>query len=137
MAVSSEDVQRLVQVLDADRYDSLSVDDGDLRIEVERLPQSKAQPGKATAAPVATAAVTSGPLRVTAPAVGRLRWHQGEPTVGAEVTAETVLGYVEAGGLRTNILAGSVGWITYVRPVKEGDFVEYGQWLLVLELTAA
>lgn len=65
---------------------------------------------------------------VTSPAVGLFRTvgHDDVSTAGALVGETSVLGYIEAPGRLTPVLAGACGRLSAVQ-AEEGVFVEYGQ----------
>ena len=56
--------------------------------------------------------------------------------VGARVTAESIVGIVEVMKLMNSIPAGQAGVVTHIL-VNDGEPVEYGQVLLVIDGAAA
>ena len=89
----------------------------------------------------AALAYPAGSVLVKSPMVGTF-YRAPEPgahpfaEVGARVTAESIVGIVEVMKLMNSIPAGQAGVVTHIL-VDDGEPVEYGQVLLVIEPGAA
>lgn len=106
-------------------------------------PAPAAPPPAAVAEPHRTAplAYPAGSVLVKSPMVGTF-YRAPEPgahpfvEVGARVTADSIVGIVEVMKLMNSIPAGQAGVVTHVL-VNDGEPVEYGQVLLVIDGAAA
>ena len=153
MSLSHEDVQRLLQLLDASQFDELQLETDGTKLLLRRrgaggcspvaepvvhaspATQARAEvPRAAPAAPVPAAAAATGLLDVRASMLGAF---YGAPkpgaapfvSVGDRVQADTVVGIIEVMKLMNSIAAGVSGEVVEVL-VRDGDLVEYEQVLL-------
>jgi acetyl-CoA carboxylase biotin carboxyl carrier protein len=151
--VGWEDLLDLVARLDANDYENVSVQFGDISVRMSRsgpLTESTGTPVTAPAAsapdrapvaiavpaPVSAPAAAAGPT-ITSPMIGVFyrRPSPGAPAFvepGQAVTAETTIGIIEIMKLMNPIKAGVSGVIREFR-VSDGEAVEYGQVLASLD----
>jgi acetyl-CoA carboxylase biotin carboxyl carrier protein len=139
-------IERLAELLQRTGLTEIELAEGDSRIRVAREPQAMVAtvPAPATAAAqpplnegAPEAAVEEHPGAVRAPMVGTvyLTPEPGAPpfiTVGAEVREGQTLLIIEAMKVMNPIRAGRGGRITRLL-VANGDPVEYGELLLIIE----
>lgn len=141
MSLTFEDVGNLARILEANRYGYMSAEFGDLKIEVEReAPEKSTAQSALPVRPHITPATSSDgekradTQRVHSPAAGRIYWENGRNMVDSlQMRKDTVLGRIEAASTSVTIIAGSNGRVTHLGGFDDGDFVEYGQWLLTIQ----
>lgn len=140
MVLTYDDVDKLVQALSAQAFEHLEFSCDGLTIQVDRVRQvqpvatktepPQPSPNESAAQPIASV----GAVRVTTPAVGRVYWADGRPPpLGAHVAADSLLASIETETECTQVIPGISGEISFVQAFEDGDFVSYGQLLLVLE----
>lgn len=153
MSFSHEDVQRLLQLLDASQFDELQLEAKGIKLSLRRNGAgSNLAPSAPSAAPVALPRVAPttvlpappqpspassgepGLLEVRAPMLGTFYGAPkpgAEPfvTVGGRVEANTAVGIIEVMKLMNSISAGLVGVVVEVL-ARDGDLVEFDQVLM-------
>lgn len=147
MALSHEDVQRLLQLLDASQFDELQLESDGVRLLLRRggagdfssppapsAMSSAAAPAPAPAVTPAAPQAAAGLVDVRAPMLGT--WYcapkpGADPfvAVGQAVEADSAVGIIEVMKLMNSIVAGVAGIVVEVL-VRDGQFVEYDQPLL-------
>lgn len=121
--LSPQDIETITRLLDMAERSSFGLFEatvGGLTVRIERAQGE--------------AAVESVPVR--APAVGIYRAGKAALSAGASVDAGAVVGHIETLDQRTDV-AVSTGGIIADLSVQDGQFVEYGQSLLVISPAAA
>lgn len=153
MSFSHEDVQRLLQLLDASQFDELQLEAEGIRLSLRRNGAgSSFAPPTSSPAPVAlqrpvTATASAAPvqppakpssdptlLEIRAPMLGTF---YGAPKPGAEpfvtvegrVEANTAVAIIEVMKLMNSISAGVAGVVVEVL-ARDGDLVEFDQVLM-------
>jgi len=144
VSLTHDDVQRLLQLLDASHFDEMRLEIGDIKLNLRRgnaLPVASetAAPAPAASAPAdqtpaAAAAPADGLVDIRAPLLGNFYLAPkpgAEPFVrpGAQIEEDTVIGIIEVMKLMNPVPAGLRGEIVEVR-ARDGQFVEYGQLLM-------
>lgn len=144
MSLTHDDVQRLLQLLDASQFDELNLESGELKITLRRgnLPAASAVAGAApasavTAAPSAVAmpADCGGLAEIRAPLLGTF-YRAPKPgaapfvEVGVRVDHDTVVGVIEVMKLMNSVAAGVRGEIVEIVAGGDGRLVEYGEVLM-------
>lgn len=103
----------------------------------KELAKVESAPSAPVSSPVSTGAFPSGACVVKSPMVGTF-YCATEPgatpfvKVGQRVTANTTVCIIEVMKLMNSVQAGSAGIVTHVL-VKDGDAVEFGQPLVVID----
>ena len=136
---------------------------GDIELDIRRgEPAARPAPAVAASAPAATAPTSATPAAAVPPPAAVVEPHRSAPRafpagsvlvkspmvgtfyrapepgahafteVGARVTAESIVGIVEVMKLMNSIPAGQAGVVTHIL-VEDGEPVQYGQVLLVIE----
>ena len=136
---------------------------GDIELDIRRgEPAARPAPAVAASAPAATAPTSATPAVAVPPPAAVVEPHRSAPLafpagsvlvkspmvgtfyrapepgahafteVGARVTAESIVGIVEVMKLMNSIPAGQGGVVTHIL-VEDGEPVQYGQVLLVIE----
>ena len=151
MNLSHDDVQRLLQLLDASQFDELQLETDGTKLTLHRngaggTPQATAAHSQLASAPSAQAAVAavpaaqaatpaaSGLLEVRAAMLGTF---YGAPKpgaapfvgIGTKVEPDTVIGIIEVMKLMNSVSAGITGEIVEVL-VRDGELVEFEQPLM-------
>lgn len=151
MNLSHDDVQRLLQLLDASQFDELQLETDGTKLTLRRngaggTPQATAAHSQLASAPSAQAAVAavpaaqaatpaaSGLLEVRAAMLGTF---YGAPKpgaapfvgIGTKVEPDTVIGIIEVMKLMNSVSAGITGEIVEVL-VRDGELVEFEQPLM-------
>jgi acetyl-CoA carboxylase biotin carboxyl carrier protein len=142
LSLTREDVQRLLELLDASQFDELHLETGDLKLTLRRSgarapdeprgapsTEADAAPG---AAPSPRAAADYAEIR--APLLGtfyRAPKPGAEPfvAVGARVERDTVVGIIEVMKLMNSVAAGVRGEIVEIL-AEDAKLVEYGEVLM-------
>lgn len=155
MSLTHDDVQRILQLLDASNFDSLHLEFDGLTLDLRRngapAPSAHAQPADAAAAPAPTPAPPAGlaplaststeaiatdaaaPLEIRAPMLGtfyRAPKPGAEPFIaaGSRVEPDTVIGIIEVMKLMNPVAAGVSGEVLEV-VAADATLVEYDQLL--------
>lgn len=141
MSLSHDDVERLLKLLDASRFDELQLETDGIKLTLRRgaaLPEAAAPapaPAPAPAeAPATPVTATAGALDVRAPMLGtffRSPKPGAAPFVapGQRVEADTTVGIVEVMKLMNAVSAGVAGTVVELL-ARDGELVEFGQPLL-------
>lgn len=145
MALSHDDVQRLLQLLDASQFDELQLESDGVKLLLRRGGAGDAHTTPAAPAPMPSAAAptpapaaasqASGDLvDVRAPMLGT--WYAApQPgaapfvAVGQAVDADSPVGIIEVMKLMNSIAAGVAGVVVDIL-VRDGQFVEFDQPVL-------
>ncbi len=155
MSLTHDDVQRILQLLDASNFDSLHLEFDGLTLDLRRngapAASAHAQPAGAAAAPAPTPAPPAGlaplaststeaiatdaaaPLEIRAPMLGtfyRAPKPGAEPYIaaGSRVEPDTVIGIIEVMKLMNPVAAGVSGEVLEV-VAADATLVEYDQLL--------
>lgn len=123
--LTAHDVAAVLRLLDADQSGVSEIAHHGLNVRIERR-------AKGDAPPVSTVASEHEAV-IRAPALGRMRW-AADMASSTRVEAGATLGHVELGERRTAVIADRSGAVT-CRHALSGDFVEYGQALLIVDRT--
>jgi acetyl-CoA carboxylase biotin carboxyl carrier protein len=146
MGLSHDDVQRLLQLLDASQFDELQLESDGVKLLLRRggagdvvsppaapMPEHHA-PDAPPPAPADPPAATPGLVDVRAPMLGT--WYAAPRpgaapfvAVGQAVEADSAIGIIEVMKLMNSIVAGVAGTVVEVL-VRDGQFVEFDQALL-------
>lgn len=146
MSLTAKDVEEIMKLLEASRFDRLALEVDGLKLELERGGVSRprnapAASPAAQASPLAPAAKArqsqeAGLVEVTSPLLG-IFYHApkpGEPPfveVGSKVDTETVIGIVEVMKLMNSVSAGVKGEVVEIMGAN-GELVEHGEVLLLV-----
>ena len=143
MGVTPGDIQALFRGLEEGDWDEVSLDVAGAKIRIRRRPSQDLReiPPEADAARVAPTSSNSecrkSPdhvRRVVAPVVGRLSWVvDPSALLGRQIDEDTVVARIESCEAKTDITCGKSGAVLAVRPLADGDFVEFGQWLVLIQ----
>jgi acetyl-CoA carboxylase biotin carboxyl carrier protein len=157
MSLSHEDVKRLLELLDASKFDELHLETDGTKLTVRRngagsmalapppvnaLPTASAPPTANAASKLATPAPTAaispaavtGLIDVRASMLGQF-YSAPKPgaapfvTVGAKVQRDTAIAIIEVMKLMNSISAGLDGEVVEIL-VRDGDLVEFDQVLM-------
>ena len=151
MSLTHDDVQRILQLLDASNFDSLHLEFDGLTLDLRRngapAPSAHAQPADAAAAtapaagpaPLASTSTeviatdAAAPLEIRAPMLGtfyRAPKPGAEPFIaaGSRVEPDTVIGIIEVMKLMNPVAAGVSGEVLEV-VAADATLVEYDQLL--------
>jgi len=142
VSLTHDDVQRLLQLLDASHFEEMRLEIGDIKLNLRRgsaLPvasETAAPAAAASAEQAPAAAPADGLVDIRAPLLGNFYLAPkpgAEPFVrpGTRVDEDTVIGIIEVMKLMNPVPAGLRGEVVEVR-VRDGQFVEYGQLLMRL-----
>ena len=156
MALTNEDVAKILQIVDESNYDEVHIEVGDLKVhlrkgaaaEVPRDSWTSASEAAAPAAPVpkeekksvADEPIAEGLIAVRAPMMGTF-YRAPSPgekpfvEVGDRVETDSTVCLVEVMKLFNSVKAGVSGTVKRI-PVQNGSTVEYGQVLLLIEREA-
>ncbi len=145
MGLSHDDVQRLLQLLDASQFDELQLESDGVKLLLRRrgagdaasppapMPAQRA-PDAPQPAPADPPAATPGLVDVRAPMLGT--WYAAPRpgaapfvAVGQAIEADSAIGIIEVMKLMNSIVAGVAGTVVEVL-VRDGQFVEFDQPLL-------
>ena len=147
MGLSHDDVQRLLQLLDASQFDELRLESDGVKLLLRRrgagddgaappivAATAPRQPDPPPSAPAIAPAPVPGLADVRAPMLGT--WYAApkpgaEPyvAVGRAVDADSAVGIIEVMKLMNSIAAGVAGIVVEIL-VRDGQFVEFDQPLL-------
>ena len=147
MGLSHDDVQRLLQLLDASQFDELRLESDGVKLLLRRrgagddgaapplvAATASRQPDPPPSAPAIASAPAPGLVEVRAPMLGT--WYAApkpgaEPyvAVGRAVDADSAVGIIEVMKLMNSIAAGVAGIVVEIL-VRDGQFVEFDQPLL-------
>jgi acetyl-CoA carboxylase biotin carboxyl carrier protein len=142
VSLTHEDVQRLLELLDASQFDELLLEIDGLKLTLRRGaaapvadPPAVAPPTVALELPPAPR-TASGLAEVRAPLLGtfyRAPKPGADPfvAVGAQVDEHTVVGIIEVMKLMNSVAAGIRGEIVQIL-AGDGQLVEYGEVLMLL-----
>jgi acetyl-CoA carboxylase biotin carboxyl carrier protein len=144
MTLTAADVDRIMALLDASHFDRLSLEIGDLKLELARSgaapaspkPVPVAVPEPAAPPPAAPVAREQGLIEVTSPLLGIYYRapRPGEPPfveVGARVEPETIIGIIEVMKLMNTARAGVAGEVIEI-VARNGELVEHGEVLMLV-----
>jgi len=145
MGLSHDDVQRLLQLLDASQFDELQLESDGVKLLLRRrgagdaasppapMPAQRA-PDAPQPAPADPPAATPGLVDVRAPMLGT--WYAAPRpgaapfvAVGQAIEADSAIGIIEVMKLMNSIAAGVAGIVVEIL-VRDGQFVEFDQPLL-------
>jgi len=151
MELSWDDVRAILVAIDASPLEELELEVGDLRLVVRKRPSPvrpapgggatiaagpSADLGAGAGGPAARGRAGEGEFELKAPSVGVFRRSPAgsgrrlvEP--GVLVSADEVLGLIEAAGEARDVRAPGTARLV-VALVEDGEFVEYGQALMIL-----
>ncbi|OGA19046.1 MAG: hypothetical protein A3I63_09270 [Betaproteobacteria bacterium RIFCSPLOWO2_02_FULL_66_14] len=137
MSLTHDDVQRLLQLLDASQFDELNLESGELKITLRRgnPPAASAIAGAAPASAAAAPADCGGLVEIRAPLLGTF-YRAPKPgaapfvAVGARVDHDTVVGVIEVMKLMNSVAARVRGEIVEIVSGDDGRLVEYGEVLM-------
>lgn len=121
--LSTQDVETITRLLDMAERSSFGLFEagvGGLTVRIERAQDAAGAEG----------------VPVRAPAVGVYRTGKTTLPAGANVDAGAVVGHIETLDQRTDVIISRAGFIAGLS-VQDGQFVEYGQSLLVISPAAA
>jgi acetyl-CoA carboxylase biotin carboxyl carrier protein len=154
VSLTARDVEAIMRLLDASRFDRLKLEMDGLKLELSRgggavspaadptppppppaLPAAVPEPAPAIA-PGASAVVREGLVEVKSPLLGIFYRapKPGEPPfveVGSRVDAETVIGIVEVMKLMNTARAGVTGEVVEIL-APNGELIEHGQVLMLV-----
>lgn len=153
MSLTAKDVEAIMRLLDASRFDRLKLEMDGLKLELSRsggATSPAADPAPPPAPPVpapvpeaapaiapgASAVVREGLVEVKSPLLGIFYRapKPGEPPfveVGSRVDAETVIGIVEVMKLMNTARAGVTGEVVEIL-APNGELIEHGQVLMLV-----
>lgn len=145
MTLTAADVDRIIALLDASHFDRLSLEIGDLKLDLARSGAAPAPPKPAAVTsefvapppPIATPVVREpGLVEVTSPLLGIYYRapRPGEPPfveIGARVEPETIIGIIEVMKLMNTARAGVTGEVVEI-VARNGELVEHGELLLLV-----
>lgn len=143
MTLTAADVDRIIALLGASHFDRLSLEIGDLKLDLARSGAAPASPKPVPSAPPEpvppiTAPVVREPglIEVTSPLLGIYYRapRPGEPPfvdVGARVEPETIIGIIEVMKLMNTARAGVSGEVVEI-VARNGELVEHGELLLLV-----
>lgn len=151
MTLTAADVDRIIELLDASRFDRLSLEMDGLKLDLVRngattappaapspavLPSPPPPPLAPVAAPAPTAEREAGLVEVKSPLLGIYYRapRPGEPPfveVGARVEPDTIVGIIEVMKLMNTARAGVSGEVVEMLAVN-GELVEHGETLLLV-----
>jgi len=137
VSLTHDDVQRLLQLLDASQFDELNLESGELKITLRRgnPPAASAIAGAAPASAAAAPADCGGLVEIRAPLLGTF-YRAPKPgaapfvAVGARVDHDTVVGVIEVMKLMNSVAARVRGEIVEIVSGDDGRLVEYGEVLM-------
>lgn len=148
MSISHEEVQRLLQLLDASHFDELHLEAEGVKLSLRRSgasvvadPELATKPSttlpKSAPTPVATAAPTSGAsglLEIRSPMLGAFYGapKPGSPpfvSIGTRVERESIIAIIEVMKLMNSVPAGVNGEVVEIL-ARDGELVEYDQVLM-------
>ena len=146
MTLTAADVDRIIALLDASHFDRLSLEIGDLKLDLVRsgaMPASPKPVPAATSEPVAVPPPTAAPaaretglIEVTSPLLGIYYRapRPGEPPfveMGARVEPETIIGIIEVMKLMNTARAGVHGEVVEI-VARNGELVEHGEVIMLV-----
>ena len=145
MTLTAADVDRIMALLDASHFDRLSLEIGDLKLDLARSGAAPAAPKPvrvATPEPVAApppeapVAREPGLIEVRSPLLGIYYRapRPGEPAfveVGVRVEPETIIGIIEVMKLMNTARAGLSGEVVEI-VARNGELVEHGEVLMLV-----
>lgn len=123
--LTPQDVAAVLRLLDAGERGVSEIAHQGMKVRIERHARNDSPPARAV--------VSEGEAVVRAPALGRMRW-TADLAPSTRVEAGAILGHIELGERKTAVMADQSGAVT-CRYVMTGDFVEYGQALLIVDRT--
>ena len=143
MTLTAADVDRIIALLDASRFDRLSLEVDGLKLDLVRngaAPAARPAPPVAPTAPAAPPPPTevatreAGLVEVKSPLLGIYYRapRPGEPPfveVGARVEPDTIIGIIEVMKLMNTARAGVSGEVVEIL-ARNGELVEHGETLL-------
>ncbi len=146
MTLTAADVDRIIALLEASHFDRLSLEIGDLKLDLAR---NGAAPAVAKPVPAATPEPVAAPpptaipverepglIEVTSPLLGIYYRapRPGEPAfvdIGARVEPETIIGIIEVMKLMNTARAGVSGEVVEI-VARNGELVEHGELLMLV-----
>lgn len=146
MSLTAKDVEEIMALLEASRFDRLTLELDGMKLELARdgaKPKLKPAPAPAAAPTPATApakklrqSTEEGLLEIKSPLLGVFYSapKPGEPSfveVGSKVDAETTIAIVEVMKLMNSARAGVSGEVVEILAVN-GDLVEHGEVLMLV-----
>lgn len=161
MTVTSDEIRRILELIENSAFDELHLEVGDFRLAVSKsgalapaaaAPSTAAQaapppapaaapapavPSRPSVAPSASAAAPEGLVEITAPIVG-IFYIAPEPgadpfvDAGTTITPDTTVGIIEVMKVFNTVPAKQAGRVVR-RLVENGDFVEFGQPLFLID----
>lgn len=153
MSLTRKDIEEIMALLEASRFDRLSLEMDGMKLELARSgsgprpePRSAPAPAAAAPAPVAAPAApapkaapvsTDGLIEVKSPLLGVFYRapKPGEPSfveVGDRVEPDTIIGIVEVMKLMNSARAGVSGTVVDILG-QNGELVEHGEVLLLVK----
>lgn len=136
--LTMSDINAILKLIDGSEFNSISLEMGDLKLQVNRsgapLEAAVAPVEKPAAAVPAPVIASGGGSEVPAPLLGTF-YHAAKPSaapfvkVGDTVTADTVIGIIEVMKLMNSVAAGVAGVVTEIAAAN-GSLVEHGQALI-------
>lgn len=144
MSLTAKDVEEVMKLLEASRFDRLSLELDGLKLELARdgsrarIPAAPLlEPAAAAPAPpVRTAAYPEGLVAVKSPMLG-IFYRAPKPgeasfvEIGARVEEDTVIGIIEVMKLMTSARAGVRGEVVEIH-APNGELVEHGAVLMLV-----
>ena len=144
--LSMTDISAIMKLIDGSEFDTIKLEMGDLKLELNRKGTVAAPPVVATTAPLEKPSVetpappipSNGDSAVAAPLLGTF-YHAPKPgaapfvAVGDAVATDTVIGVIEVMKLMNTVTAGLAGVVTEIAAVN-GSLVEHGQALIHVRL---
>ena len=143
MTLTAADVDRIIALLDGSHFDRLSLEIGDLKLDLARsgaapavpkvVPVAFPEPAPPTLTPVAR---EPGLIEVKSPLLGIYYRapRPGEPPfveVGARVEPETIIGIIEVMKLMNTARANVSGEVVEI-VARNGELVEHGELLMLV-----
>lgn len=142
--LTRDDIDDIIRMIDTSDFDSLKLEMGDLKLELNRrgagaaapTPAEKAAPAAAAPAVAVAAPIVAsgGGSEVPAPLLGTF-YHAPKPgaapfiKLGDTVTPDTVIGIIEVMKLMNQVTAGVSGTVVEI-VAPNGELVEHGQALI-------
>ena len=147
MSLTKKDIDEIIRLLEASRFDRLSLEADGMKLELERsgaAPRARAKPAPAPAPqptvipePARTArAPEEGLVEVLSPLLGVFYRapKPGEPPfveIGSRVEEDTIVGIIEVMKLMNSARAGVRGEVVEILAVN-GEMVEHGEALMLV-----
>ncbi|GAA0319823.1 acetyl-CoA carboxylase biotin carboxyl carrier protein [Sphingomonas oligophenolica] len=144
MTLNAADVDRIMQLLEASRFDRLNLEMDGLKLELVRSGAAPAprpapppsQPAAPPPEPVITASREAGLIEIRSPLLGIFYRapKPGEPPfveVGSRVEKDSIIGIIEVMKLMNTARAGVAGEIVEILGAN-GELVEHGEALMLV-----